>query len=318
MNPIERVVRPIDRFQQKNRALGFIYGIVKKFGDDQGGSLAALITFFGFTSMFPLLLLIVTIFGMAAGDNSKLTRDVLDSALAQFPVLGSQLGNNIHALRNKSIPGLAVGIIGLLLGSQGAGQSSQYAMQQVWNIPMAERPNFFARLKRTGALFTTLGVFFLVGSILSGFASVNSKALAIRGAATVLSFASNIALYLVAFRILTPRQISSDNLRWGAVVGGFAWTILQLLGGYLVSHQLTHASQVYGFFAVVLGILSWIYLGARIFIYSAEINVVISRRLWPRSILQPPLTRADHEVLKALGKEQDRIKGEGIDARIEP
>ena len=97
-----------------------------------------------------------------------------------------------------------------------------------------------------------------------------------------------------------------------AIVGGVAWTILQLVGGYLVSHQLRHASQVYGFFAVVLGILSWIYLGARVLIYTAEINVVITRRLWPRSISGPPWSRADMNVFRALSEQQDRAKNEHI------
>ncbi len=310
MNPFERAIQRIDRLQQRSSPLGLVYGVIKKFGDDQGGSLAALITFFGFTSMFPLLLLVVTLLGSIAGSSSALTERVVNSALSQFPILGSEIANNIHALHRKNAVSLVVGIVGLILGSQGASQSSQYAMSQVWNIPMTQRPNYLARLVRTAGLIVVLGVFFLLGTSLSAFSSFTSPNYLLRATALVLSLAVNLSLYLIAFRILTPRQIGTRHLVLGAVIGGIAWTILQLVGGYLVSHQLTHASQVYGFFAIVLGILSWIYLGARILIYSAEINVVVTRRLWPRSMSGPLRTQADRKVLMALSEQQDRAKDE--------
>ncbi len=312
MNPIERGIHWIDRLQQKSRFLGFFFGVIKKFGDDQGGSLAALITFFGFTSMFPLLLLAVTLLGAIVGSSSSVTESVVNSALSQFPILGSELANNIHALHRNSAISLAIGIIGLVLGSQGASQSSQYAMAQVWNIPVTQRPNYLSRLARTAGLILVLGLFFVLGATLSAFSSSTSQNYLLRAVALVFSIAVNLALYLIAFRLLTPKQIETKHLVVGALVGGVAWTILQLLSGYLVSHQLRHASQVYGFFAVVLGILSWIYLGARVLIYSAEINVVITRRLWPRSISGPPWTQADMNVFRALSEQQDRAKHEHI------
>ena len=317
MNPIERTIRKVDRFQQNSNRLGFIFGIIKKFGDDQGGNLAGLFTFFGFTSMFPLLLLVVTLFGLILGNHAALTQRILHSAASQIPVLGSQLSNNIHALNRKSPLALITGIVGLLLGSQGASQTSQYAMAQVWNIPMTGRPNYVSRLKKTAELFFLLGIFFLAGSVLSGFSSIASKYIPLRILALVLSVVINIALFLSAFRVLTPKSIPTRYFYPGAIVAGIAWTLVQLLGGYLVGHTLKHASQVYGFFAIVLGILSWIYLGARILVYSAEINVVLARRLWPRSIVQPPYTRADKEVLIALGKEQDRSAHENIDIKFD-
>ena len=312
MNPIERTIHRLDRLQRKSPQIGFIYGVIKKFGDDQGSSLAALITFFGFTSMFPLLLLVVTVLGSIAGSNSSITNEVVSSALSQFPILGSQIANNIHAVQHRNIFTLAVGIVGLALGSQGASQSSQYAMAQVWNIPQTDRPNYWSRLARTAALIFSLGIFFMLGASLSVFSGSSSSSIALRILALVLSLAVNLALYLIAFRILTPKQVASIKLLIGAAIGGVAWTLLQLLGGYLVSHELKHASQVYGFFAVVLGLLSWIYLGARIFIYCAEINVVAARRLWPRSIEGPPWTQADQSVMAALSKQQDRSASEHV------
>lgn len=312
MNPFETVIHRLDSFQKSSKPAGFVFGVLKKFGDDNGSALAAIITFFGFTSMFPLLLLIVTVLGTIAGGNTSITDHVVNSAVSQFPILGSQISNNIHALHRNNPISLTIGIVGLILGSQGASQSSQYAMAQVWNIPRAIRPNYWARLVRTGALVGVLGVFFLIGSTLSTFSGFASSAFFVRAIALILSLVVNLAMYLLAFRILTPKPVKTKELYIGSIVGAVAWTLLQLLGGYLVSHELRNASQVYGFFAVVLGLLSWIYLGTRILIYSAEINVVASRHLWPRSLSGPPWTKADKAVYTALSAQQDRSEFEHI------
>jgi uncharacterized BrkB/YihY/UPF0761 family membrane protein len=121
-----------------------------------------------------------------------------------------------------------------------------------------------------------------------------------------LVLAANIALYWLAFRILTPAAISTRELWPGAVLGGAGWTVLQGIGVYLVGHNLRHAGQVYGTFAVVLGTLAWIYLGAELSLYTAEANVVLRSRLWPRSIIQPPLTEADKKVLDRIASVGER------------
>ena len=89
-------------------------------------------------------------------------------------------------------------------------------------------------------------------------------------------------------------------------------------GGYLVGHNLKHASEVYGFFAVVLGLLSWLYLGAQLTLYAAEVNVVRARRLWPRSLLQPPLTQPDQRVLVDLAKQEERRPEQAVEVTFTP
>src|SRR5206468_3285290 len=220
--------------QQGHRRLGFFFGVVKKYGDDRGGSLAALLTYYGFLSLFPLLLLLVTGLGFVVGRDPALQRRLLHSALAEFPIIGDQIQHNIHALRANGF-GLVVGVVGLCWGGLGVTQAGQHAMQEIWNIPGVQRPGFPVRLVR-------------------------------------------------GLKLL------------GVLVAGIAWTGLQALGGYLVAHQLHHASQVYGFFGVVLGLVSWIYLLAQITIYSAELSAVRVQRLWPRSIVQPPLTPEDEKA----------------------
>lgn len=288
--------------------LGFLYGVVKKYGDDRGGQLSALVAYYGFLSLFPLLLVLVTVLGVVAGSSSSLTRRIEHSALSQFPVIGSSgskgsLANNIHALHDNSVIGLVVGMLALAWGSQGASQIGQFAMAQLWNIPGVHRPHFWNRLQRTGALMVVLGVFLILGSALAGIASAAGQAGLVRAGGEVGSLAANCVLYLLAFRVLTPKQIRLKDLVPGALVGAVGWTALQVGGTLLIAHQLRHTSQVYGTFAIVLGLIGWIYLGAMLTMYAAEANVVLARRLWPRSMVRPPLTAADRRVLVAIAEQ---------------
>jgi len=127
----------------------------------------------------------------------------------------------------------------------------------------------------------------------------------------------DVALYVVAFRLLTPRHVPLRELLPGAVVGGIAYTVLLTIGTGLVQHQLRHAQAVYGQYAFVLGLMSWLYLVATLTLYAAESNVVRVRRLWPRSILQPPLTRADKQVLADIARQEERRPEESVDVNFQ-
>ncbi len=305
-NPLEAVLRRVDDFQQSHRPLSFFFGVVKKYGDDQAGSLAALITYYTFLSLFPLLLVLVTILGILVGGSSSIAQHVQSSALGQFPVIGPQLKGHIGTLHGNPVA-LVIGILGLVWGSLGASQAGQYAMAQVWNIPMVDRPGFVPRLVRSLLLLVTLGVFLIVSTGLSGFTTfAGSQGAAVRVGSAVLSVIVDFGLFWAAFRILTPKEVPTGDLVAGAVAGAVAWAVLQIGGTALVGHELKHMSQVYSVFATVLGLLWWIYLSAQIVLYVAEVNVVKSRRLWPRSIVQPPLTAADRQMLATYARQQQR------------
>jgi YihY family inner membrane protein len=306
MNVAEELVRKVDRAQQSVRPLAFVVGVWKKFGDDRGGSLAALMTFYGFLSLFPLLLLLVTILGFFGASEHSFVGRVENSAFSQFPVVGTKLSTNIHGLHDRSILGLVVGILVVLWGSQGAIQTAQYAQAEVWNIPGVNRPSFGARLGRTASMTVLLGVFLLVSTVVAGLVTIGHHGgLAVFGA-VVASLLVNIVLFIVAFRLLTPKQIPWGDLMPGAFVGAVGWTILQYLGGVLVEHSLRNTSKEYGTFALVLGLLAFLYLAAQVTLYASELNVVRARHLWPRGLVQPPLTAADKKVLSSIALEGQR------------
>lgn len=318
MNPLERGVRTVDRAQQRFGPAGFVFGVVKKFGDDRAGSLAALIAYYGFLSLFPLLLLLVTILGIIAGGNSSVAHQVETSAVSQFPVVGKQLRSSIHALHANNPVAWFIGVLGLLWGSQGASQSGQFAMAEVWNVPGVVRPNYWVRLARTALMLLVLGIFLVASTGLAGVSSFGGAPSAlIRTATSVGSFLCNVVLFGLSFRVLTPKQVATRQLLPGVVLGALAYTILQLAGTALVDHELRHSSELYGFFGIVIGLLAFIYLAAEITMYAAELNVVLANRLWPRSIVQPPLTSADEKVLAAVAQQGKRRPEQHVRVRFE-
>jgi uncharacterized BrkB/YihY/UPF0761 family membrane protein len=306
VNATERTVRRLDGAQRSLPTVAFAVAVAKKFGDDRGGLLCAMLSFYGFLSIFPLLLLLVTLLGFAGGGAHSWAHRVETSAFSQFPLVGSKLSTNIHALHERSVLGLVVGLLGVLWGSQGALQTAQYAQAEIWNVPAVVRPNFWARLGRTACMTVVLGVYLLATTLLAGLVTIGHHGAWAAVGAGLISLALNVVLFGVAFRVLTPGQISWRELWPGAVIGGAGWTVLQYVGGLLVEHSLHNASRVYGIFALVLGLLGFLYLSAQISVYAAEINVVKARHLWPRSIVQPPLTVADREVLSSLALESKR------------
>ena len=316
MNVVERLVRRADRAQQASPAAAFAFAVVKKFGDDRGPSLAALLAYYGFMSLFPLLLVLTTILGFVT--NPAVGDDVVATALRQFPVIGDQIGRQAaHPLAGSGF-GLAVGLVGLVYGSLGLAQSAQHAMAQVWNVPGVVRPGFLPRLLRSLGFFIVAGAAMGLTTALSGMATLTGRSAIWRAAFLLAATAVNVAWYLAAFRVLTPAEIATGNLVGGAVVAGVGYSLLLAFGTALVQHQLRHAQAVYGQFAFVLGLMSWLYLVAQLTLYAAELNVVRARRLWPRSIVQPPLTDADQDVLRDIARAEERRPEQTVSVGFEP
>ena len=316
MNPIERAIRKVDATQRRFTPTAFVYGVVKKYGDDNGGVLVSNLAYSAFVSMFPLLLVLVTILGLASAVDASFRQDVLNTVANQAPVLGKQLTGNVHELKRSSIIGLIVGLVGLLWGTTGLAQAGLFTMEQVWNLPGPARPGFVQRLGRAVLFISLLGAGVIGTTLLASLDTFGHHALVIVILAEVLAFAVNIGMYLGAFRVLTPKGVPSQRLVPGAVVGGIAWTLLQILGTYLVHHFL-HSDSAYGIFATVLGLLAWIYLATEITVYSAEVNVVVARRLWPRSIIQPPLTEADRASMALQALQNQRRKEQMIEVTFD-
>jgi YihY family inner membrane protein len=300
-----RLLDRMDRYQQHNGALAVPFAVVRKFGDDQAGNLAALLAYYGFFSLFPLLLVLVTVLGFVLAGRPDLQSRILHSALAQFPVIGDQIGRDIGSIQGSGLA-LAIGIIGTLWAGLGITQQAQNAMNVVWGVPRKHWPSFWVRLARGLGILAVLGLAAVAATVLSGLGTVSGVAALGRALPFLATLALNLFLFLFAFKVLTTPSPSWRVLLPGAVVAGLGWSVLQVVGGYYVTHQLKSASQVYGTLALVIGLLSWLYLGGQLFLYAAELNVVLAKRLYPRSLTAPPLTEGDKRVLSELAKAEER------------
>jgi len=305
MNPVERVIRKVDGAQQRHTPTAFVYGVIKKYGDDNGGVLVSNLAYSAFVSLFPLLLVLATILGLIASVNASFRHEALKAVAHQVPLIGNQLTGNIQALKRSSTIGLIVGIIGLIWGSAGLAQSGMFTMDQVWNLPGTKRPGYVQRLGRAGLFLGLLGAGVIVSTGITSLSTYGLKGFWLVSLTNVLAAAFNIGMYIGAFRVLTPKKVPTHDLIPGAITGGILWTVLQVLGTYLIHHY-EHSDSVYGVFATVLGLIAWIYLAVEVTVYCAEINVVLALRLWPRSIVQPPLTEADRHSMARQALQNQR------------
>jgi len=312
---IPKLIRRVDLFQQRHSWLGFPLAVVKKFGEDQAGKQAALIAYYGFFSLFPLLLVFVTVLGFVLHGDVALQHRVISSVRDNFPYVGRYL--KVGAI-SGSTTALVVGIAGALWAGLGVTNAAQDAMNTVWDVPLSRRPNFWKSRLRGLGLLAMLGTTALVSTFLSGLGSTSgSFSTGLRVLGVLGSLALNLVLYGLAFQVLTVKHLAVREVLPGAVLGAVLWTALQFVGSYYVTHQVANAQPLYGSFAVVIGLLAWIYLGAQLTLYAAEVNVVRAAHLWPRSLTGPPSTDADREALVRLAHEASRLAGELVEVKFE-
>jgi membrane protein len=293
MNAVKRLLDAVDKAQQGHPWLAIPVATWKKFGDDQAGNLAALISYYAFASIFPLLLVAVTVLDIVLKNNNALRLRLL-GALRDYPVIGTVVVGHVKGLDRTGLA-LVIGLVLTFLGARGVASAMQNAQNSVWEVPMLRRPGFPWGVLRSVGLIGVLGpgvIITIVLSTLAGGAGHVVSGVLATVLATVVSLVLNVGLFWLAFRIGTASEVATRDLRLSAILAAVTWQILQSLGGYFITHQL-HSNSAYGIFGVVLGLLAWFYLQAQITLYAVELNVVRVHRLWPRSLVPPPLTDAD-------------------------
>ncbi len=307
-------LQQLDHRQQAIRGVRFIAAVYKKFQDDQGAQMAALISYYAFVSLFPLLLVFVTILGFVLQGDPSLQEKILSGTLKEFPVLS-------ETLEPKSIKGspiaLVVGIVGALLAGMGIVNASRTAFDRIWAVPFKHRASFFGSKLKNLAMLAILGTLAIAATVVGGFVGSASHGTVTVCASIVLSLVGNFVLFLLAFRLLTSIAPPWRRLIPGAVTAAIFWQLLQSLGGLYVSHTLKHTKPLYGIFAAVLGLLAWLYLGGQLTILAAEVNVVKFRKLWPRSFFADPLLEADRRALTDTAEIEERVAQENVEVSFD-
>lgn len=315
----------LDAFQQRHRWLGFPLAVAYKFFDDMGGYLAALITYYGFLSVFPLLLLLASVLGFILQGNPHLQQEILDSALRQFPVIGNQLGDP-RGLRG-STTAVAIGLAGSLYGALGVAQATQNAMNTIWAVERNRRPNPLHSRGRSLVVLAVGGFSVVLNGYLSGVGSnisglgAHLPDLARTGVSVVATLVTT-AFFVFLFRFGTTLSLSRRNVLPGALAAAVLWQLLQSFGAAYVGHVVRNADATNGVFAIVLGLIAWIYLAAVTLLLCAEANVVHVRHLYPRALVTPftddvDLTEADQRAYSSYAKAQRNKGFESVDVHFE-
>jgi inner membrane protein YhjD len=307
-------IRSFDRFQQRHPALAIPLAVIKKFGDDGAGNLAALVAYYAFFSIFPLLLVFVTVLGYVLQHNQGTLHSIEHSVSANFPAASKVL--DFTALHGHLVV-LIIGLVGALWSGLGVTSAAQHALDTVWAVPQKSRPNFVQSKLRGIGLLISIGLLFIVATGASALVSGGVGGPITRIAGIIVSLLANCILYLASFRLMTASHVPTRKLLIGVAVAAVLWTILQSIGGLYIGHVTKHMSPAYATVGTVIALLVWLHLGAQITLYAAELNVVLERGLWPRSLIGPPRAPADLETYEALAKIEERDASEHVDVSFE-
>jgi membrane protein len=317
---VKRIVAWVDAWQRRHALAGFPIAVMKKFGEDRASNLAALSAYYAFFSLFPLLLAFVSILGFVLEGNPSLREDVVETAIGRFPVIGAQL-DEVQPLTGSGIA-LAIGLAGALWAGLGVMLALGRAFAEIWDVPRMEQPSGLKARARGLAVLVVLGVMLVVVTAAAGLVGAGwIHPAAARIAAAVGSLAFNVVGFLAVFALLTPPPRPVRDLLPGVALAAVGWVLLQAAGGWYLDRVVADASATYGVFALVIGLLSWFFLGAHVLLVAAEVNVVRRWRLWPRSLtgeLEPAdklalqrfaeATRRDprERIAVSFGDEEDR------------
>ena len=308
----------LDSYQQRHPALGVPIAVARKFLDDESINLAAVIAFWAFFSVFPLLLLFVTLLGYVLPPN--LQGDVLRSAARFFPLLST---DSIGRLSGQWWT-LVVGILSALWSGSFVVIAIQSAFDSVWEIPHAQRPRIGAQIKRgvvtLGAIALGLVVSTMISSYVTGATTGTSFGMVARLTGYLIAIVLDVGLFVVAFRGLTDRDVSTRDVLPGALLSGIVFWLLQQLSSLIIFQYLRNAERIYGNFATVITILSWFYSQSVVTLIGAQLNVVLKERLHPRRLIPAPATatEADHRAYDAYAKERTYHHDQQVHTEFRP
>lgn len=292
---MQKLIKRLDDFQRKRRLPAFIFAVIKKYDEDDAGRQAALLTYYAFLSLFPLLLILTTLTENISTSHPELQADIVKGATNYFPVLGTQLAAHVNSLQ-KSGFALLIGILFTLYGAHGVADAFQRGVQHLWKIPHSQRNGFPKSTLKSISIIVVAGVGFVVASVSVALAAAAGHGWVFRLLSILINLAIWSGLFILLLNISLPRHIPFKETRAAALTAAIGLVILQILGGYLLARELKRLDALYSYFALSLGLLFWIYLQVQVLFYSLEIAAVRSHKLWPRGLTDQQPTDADRRA----------------------
>lgn len=288
MEVLKRPLKKLDSWQQKFRPTAFISAVIKKFNDDDGGYLAALITYYAFLSLFPLLLVATTAIDFLFKDYKELHARIITGINEYFPALSGELQSSIQEFRTTGWP-LLIGLLVTLYGARGGAAALRHTFNRIWEVPKKAQLGFPLSALHSLLIVLVGGGGLVLAAVLSSYAAGISDVFIYRLIPLVISFSILVSVFYLVFSItISSREPTRKDLLVSALAAAAGVQILHFIGGYLVTHQLKSATTLYGAFAVVLGLLFWIYLQVQVLMLAAFAGVVHARKLWPRKLFPRP------------------------------
>jgi membrane protein len=310
-----RIAQRVEETQRGSKMVAGAVATFKKFSEDRSTNLAAMIAFWGFFSVFPLFIVLVTCLAWILPASDKAS--VLGHVATMLPLLDPSTVSGLTGSWWVFI----IGLLTALWSGTGVVRTLQFAFDSVWEVPYHERPGLAKQTIRSLWVLATIGLGLILTTLVSGFivSSANGVHLGVIGrvGGYLLAAALDGAIFIAAFRLLTERADTIRVVLPGALLSGVAFFILQQLSALIVSHYLQNAQSTYGHFATVITILWWFYLQAIITLLGAQLNVVLKEGLYPRTLVGAPKTAADHRVLEAYAAERTYHPEQRITTRVE-
>lgn len=312
---IRRAAKTIDTWQQTRGFLSFPYAVIKKYGEDSGGFHAALLTYYGFVSLFPLLMVLVTVVQLLFRNDPAFQQEISQSIGRFFPLVGSELQQNIHGMKSVGI-GLAIALLFTLYGARGGADAFRFAIDNMWQIPKNKRAGFPKNILHSLAIIAAGAAGFGATVAVSAFTASLGHAIWAKVVANILGFGIMTLVLGYAYRIAAGGRLRLRYMLLGATIAAAAIQLLLSFGSILLAHELHNLSSLYGTFAVVLGMLFWMYLLAQVVLLAAAIDTVRHFKLWPRSLSGQLQTEADRHAYSLYAKTEKYARNETIRAKF--
>lgn len=280
---LQKLISRLDNFQSRHRLSAVIFAVIKKYGEDEAGHQAALLTYYAFLALFPLLLVLATLTEFITTSHSSLQATIIQGITNYFPVLGTQLADHVHTL-HKNGWALVVGIIFTVYGARGVAGAFQSGVQNIWGVPKSQRVGFPRSILNSLYIILIAGVGFVVASLSIGWAGAAGHGALFRVLTIIINLIIWSALFILLLNISLPRHVPFKETRAAALTAAVGLVILQIAGAYIIHRELRHLDALYSYFALALGLLFWIYLQVQVLFYALELAAVRYHKLWPRSL----------------------------------
>lgn len=303
------MLRWLDDFQRRHGAVGFPYAVLRKYLDDEGARLAALLTYYGFLSLFPLLLVVVVVVTEVLASRPALQEQLIDQLVG--PRLEPDIQQTLEQLPPSGIP-LVIGIIGLLSAGMGGVLAAYRALNQIWAVPRRDRVSVGGRYARALMMLVIL-LFGAITAAGSGvLASIADRPAVERIAGVSGSFAVILLVLVLAHKVLTSAPRPFHEIWLSCVLGAVVVLGLLSWGAAVLPALITRSGPVYGSFATVVGVFALLYLTSQAVVLSAEVSPVRAYRLFPRALIRTARTSADIRALTLLAREQELLPDQRI------